>query len=231
MNSASTTFDDFASDYNDALSAGLHLTGESQHYFLRRRLKETARRLFMIGLTPKSVLDFGCGCGDACPVILDELKAAQYVGLDVSKASLGIAAQRYGGSKSQFFDVGAFNPEAKFDIAYCNGVFHHIPPSARAASLEIVRGNLRNGGMFAFWENNPWNPGTRMVMRRIPFDRDAIPLSFLEGKRLLRQGGFEIVSTSFHFVFPRPLQMLRAVEPALCKLPLGGQYLILCRRT
>ena len=40
-------------------------------------------------------------------------------------------------------------------------------------ALRCIRRLLRPNGIFALWENNPWNPGTRLVMRRIPFDRDA----------------------------------------------------------
>ena len=55
-------------------------------------------------------------------------------------------------------------------------------PARRARRRRRARSGdaLRPGGLFAFWENNPWNPGTRLVMSRIPFDRDAITLSALE---------------------------------------------------
>jgi hypothetical protein len=36
-------------------------------------------------------------------------------------------------------------------------------------------------------ENNPWNPGTRYVMSRIPFDRDAIPLTPSAARHLLKR--------------------------------------------
>ena len=83
------------------------------------------------------------------------------------------------------------------DLAYSNGVFHHIPVGERAGAVTFVRRALRPGGLFALWENNPWNPGTRYVMSRIPFDRDAITLSMLEASRLLRAGGFEVLRTDF----------------------------------
>src|SRR4029434_4043103 len=73
-------------------------------------------------------------------------------------------------------------------LVYCNGVFHHIPPQAREAAVAYVARALRPGGLWAFWENNPWNPGTRYAMHRIPFDRDAIPLTPPEARRLLQAG-------------------------------------------
>ena len=46
----------------------------------------------------------------------------------------------------------------------------------------------------------------------------------------LRRAGFEIVLGDSLFVFPGALAFLRPLEPWLCKLPLGGQYLVLARK-
>ena len=109
-------------------------------------------------------------------------------------------------------------------------MFHHILPHERTAAVDYIYRALRPGGLFAFWENNPWNPGTRYVMSRIPFDRDAITLTPPEARHLLRASGFEILRTDFLFIFPRMLNWLRCIEPFLARLPLGTQYQILCRR-
>ena len=103
------------------------------------------------------------------------------------------------------------------------------PPTAPALSPSSMRA-LRPGGLFAFWENNPWNPGTRMIMRRIPFDRDAVMVAPAAARRLLIDGGLEVVSTEFRFYFPAPLRRLRPLEPHLRRLPLGAQYLVLARK-
>ena len=115
-------------------------------------------------------------------------------------------------------------------MAYCNGVFHHIDPTDRPAAVRYVWKALRPGGVFAFWENSPWNPGTRLVMRRIPFDRDAVLLAAPAARRLLEGNGFEVVRTDFTFVFPNFLKALRRVEKRLARLPLGAQYLVLARK-
>ncbi|MCS7034896.1 MAG: class I SAM-dependent methyltransferase, partial [Phycisphaerae bacterium] len=88
----------------------------------------------------------------------------------------------------------------------------------------------RPGGYFAFWENNPWNPGTRFIMSRCPFDDDAIPLSPLESRRRVRVAGFTVMRTDFLFIFPKVLGWLRWMERPLSRLPLGGQYQVLCRK-
>ena len=116
------------------------------------------------------------------------------------------------------------------DLVYCNGVFHHIAPARRAGAVAFVVRALRPGGLFAFWENNPWNPGTRLIMRRIPFDRDAVMLTPAAARRLLIDGGLEVVGTDFRFYFPASLRRLRPLEPHLRRLPLGAQYLVLARK-
>ena len=86
----------------------------------------------------------------------------------------------------QFSSLQEFDSEGDADLVYCNGVFHHIPPQERSSALKFVDRTLRTGGLFSFWENNPWNPGTQYLMSRLPFDRDAIKLSSIESRRLVR---------------------------------------------
>ena len=116
------------------------------------------------------------------------------------------------------------------DLAYCNGVFHHIPPQQRVRAVAVVNGALHVGGLFSLWENNPWNPATRYVMSRCAFDRDAQTLTPPETQSLLRKGGFEILRTDFRFIFPRVLRVLRKLEDLLYGLPFGTQYHILSRK-
>ena len=51
------------------------------------------------------------------------------------------------------------------ELVFCNGVFHHIARIERSGALDFVRNVLGDGGYFAFWENNPLNPGSRYVFR------------------------------------------------------------------
>jgi hypothetical protein len=67
-------------------------------------------------------------------------------------------------------------------------------------------------------------------MSRVPFDRDADMLFPQQARSLLVGGGFDVLSTDYLFIFPAILKILRPLEARLCKLPLGGQYLILARK-
>ena len=96
--------------------------------------------------------------------------------------------------------------------------------------MEYLRHSLRPGGLFAVWENNPWNPATHYVMSRCTFDKEAQMLSVNEMKTLLRNSGFSIVRSDFLFIFPEFLKLFRPLEPWVSKLPLGGQYQVLARK-
>ena len=120
--------------------------------------------------------------------------------------------------------------DASVDLVYCNGVFHHIPPKNRPAALSYIASSLRPGGVFALWENNPWNPGARMVMHRIPFDRDAILVWPRQARCLVRDAGLRYLRTEYRFVFPHMLRALRPLEDSVASLPLGAQYCVLSER-
>jgi SAM-dependent methyltransferase len=222
-------FDAHAEDFDETLAHALEATGEDKNYFARGRVQWLRRCLDELGVQPRDVLDFGCGTGSATPFLLDVLGAATVSGVDVSIQSIKIAASRWDSPRATFSTVED-GRGLRADLVFCNGVFHHIPIDQRAAAVSFVHDALGPDDYFALWENNPWNPGTRFVMGRCAFDQDAIMLSPAAARRMLVAGGFEIVRTDFQFIFPHALRALRALEQALARLPLGGQYQILCRK-
>jgi SAM-dependent methyltransferase len=224
-----TDFDAYAATYDAALARGLSVSGEDRNFFARRRILWLSRCLSRLREHPRTAMDFGCGTGSAAPFLLNELELESLVGVDASTQSLAIAQHTHG-ARAKFIPLAEYRPQGYFDLVFCNGVFHHISPGDRVAAVDTVYSSLRPGGLFAFWENNPWNPGARYVMRRIPFDRDAITLSPPAARRLLRKSGFEVIRTDFLFFFPRWLSWLRCFEPRLASLPFGAQYEILCRK-
>jgi len=223
-------FDHYAADYDAALELGISVSGETKEYFARARVAWLAQCLRQLEEKPKLIMDYGCGTGSAAPFFLESFPEAFLLGVDISTKSLSVARQTSEPDKAKFLLFDEYDPDAGVDLAFSNGVFHHIPPKHRSSAIRYIHRSLRPGGLFALWENNPWNPGTRYVMSRIPFDRDAIPISFLQAKRLLGAEGFSVVSTHFIFLFPRALRPLRRFEPFLARLPLAAQYQVLCRK-
>ena len=220
-------FDGFADKYDQALQSGLDLSGEKKDFFAQGRVNILAR---LLGTRPlPRILDYGCGTGSSTPYLLSLPGIASMTGVDISDKSLDRARATWNQPHVEFHNLSTLPQLGSFDLVFCNGVFHHIPISERSEAVSQIYRALKPNGLFAFWENNPWNPGTRWVMSRIPFDRDAILLWPKEARRLLSQAGFEIVSTHFAFIFPKALGFLRFTERSLRHLPFGAQYIILAR--
>ena len=231
MSSPGDLFDQYAAAYEEALSNALAPSGEGREYFAAGRVAWLKRCVADLKDSPKTILDFGCGDGATAPLLLRALNADSVVGLDVSAKSLELARKRHATEQIRYEAIGEFRESGRIDLAYCNGVFHHIAPEQRGEALALVHRALGVGGLFSLWENNPWSLATRYVMSRCAFDRDAIPLSPPEARRLLRDGGFEVVRTDFRFIFPRALRALRKIEDFVYHAPLGTQYQILGRKT
>jgi SAM-dependent methyltransferase len=228
--SLTSEFDEYAEGYDHALARGLSITGEAKDYFARERLRWLKDCLARLQETPRNVLDYGCGNGSSAMLISEIVGVECVTGLDASVKLIAEAQRHYGSEHHTFLLMDQYRPAEQVDLVYCNGVFHHIPAQQRLAAVEDIYRSLRPGGYFALWENNPWNPGTRYVMSRIPFDRDAVTLTPPETRRLLCAGGFEVVRTDFLFIFPKALNWLRWIEPTLSRFPLGAQYQILGRK-
>ena len=151
-------------------------------------------------------------------------------GVDTSQSAVAHAQRHFGSAQITFGLVQELTAIEQFDLCYVNGVFHHIEPSERPTTLQFIRRALRPNGIFALWENNPWNPGTRFVMSRIPFDRDAKLLTAREAVKLLHSMELTPLRVDHEFIFPRLLSTLRPLEPFLSAWPFGGQYQVLARR-
>ncbi len=215
---------DRAEEYEAMLNAGIGLSGESQDFFIAGRTEDLRKRL---AYTPRRILDFGCGVGKTCAHLAEVFPEASIVGADLSQDAIAYARERFASRRVSFVPIPDLPQVEPFDLCYVNGVFHHIEPADRQQTLELIRQALRPGGHLAVFENNPWNPGTRMVMSRIPFDRDAIPLSFLELRSRMKAAGYAVLGSRFLFYLPKPLAALRFLERPLVKVPLGAQYYVL----
>jgi len=220
-------FDRFARSYDQDLAKSLAVTGEDRTYYAQRRIDWTVQCCARLQHPVKRILDYGCGDGANAPMLAAGFKAQQVLGVDVSRDSIAVAREMNYGAASSFLCTDEWTPDGTMDLAFTNGVFHHILPAERRACLEAIRFALQPGALFAFWENNPWNPGTRYVMSQCAFDENAITISPREARRLVRTAGFEILRMDSLFYFPRSLRFLRPAERWLRAAPFGGQYLIL----
>ena len=222
----------YAHNYYSVLNHALAPSGETAEYFARMRVQWLQKRLQSLGLAlPSSVLDYGCGLGGSVPFLKEILHPNRILGVDIDPELLVQASREHAGKTIKFENCHHFFAHSEFHLAFCNGVFHHVAPGERSAALRYIHDSLIPSGLLAFWENNPWNPATRYLMGRCKFDCEAASISLRQAGNLLVSNGFQVVDKTTYFYFPRWLKWLRTLEPALSRLPLGAQYLILARKT
>ena len=131
-------FDSYAHDYDTALNRGLAVSGEDKTFFAKGRILWLSRCLKKLAFAPRSVLDYGCGTGTATPFFIDILRAENVVGVDLSAKSLEVARQTQTGLPVEFRLISDYHPSATIDLAFCNGVFHHVPPEKRAETAQYT---------------------------------------------------------------------------------------------
>jgi SAM-dependent methyltransferase len=220
-------FDSHADAYETDCMRGLAVSGESKEFFARGRLTHLARVLAERGRPrPSRIVDFGCGVGDVSALLAETFPGASVLGVDPSARCVDRARQERSSSGVSFATLGEV-PCEPADLVHLNGVLHHVAVSERPAFMQALRAWVGRGGVLALFENNPFNPGTRLVMSRISFDRDAVPISAPRTRALLRNAGFRVLETRYLFYFPRPLKALRPAERLLTRIPLGAQYAVL----
>lgn len=222
---------DLSEEYDSMLNQGLAISGESKMYFVEGRLKDI-RQQTGNGRPVRRILDFGCGIGDATAALLRYFpEAEEVVGTDLSTEALDFARKKHPSAKLKFVNLNELDYPDYFDLCYVNGVFHHIEPENRLQAIGKIHQCLQTGGLLALCENNPLNPGTQIIMNRIPFDRAAKKILPHNCRKMVLDGGFsKILDTRYLFYFPRILALLRPLESFLVNIPLGGQYYVLARK-
>ena len=136
-------FDEFAGDYDAALNQGLKFSGETKEYFAENRVKWFKSRLGTALSPGFRCLDYGCGTGTATSYLMETLDLGALTGVDLSEESLSIAKSHYGSPQVDFQPLNALDSlHDTFDLGYCNGVFHHIPPAQRAACAKAIFNSL-----------------------------------------------------------------------------------------
>jgi len=219
---AKSDFDQFARDYDRVLGDSIPEGLNEDAYFAEYKVALMSRCLK--DHQPRQILDFGCGAGRSLPHLKRYFPNAELWGFDVSEDSLKVARERM--PAAHLFSDWAQAVDVRFDAIIAANVFHHIPREYRQRALQRCYEGLGiNGRMFLF-EHNPLNPATRWIFERCPFDVDAEMLSLRTALELTKNAGFPSEQHGYTLFFPRPLAVLRRLEPYLKRLPLGAQYYV-----
>ena len=222
-------FDQFAQSYDSEHRRSIAFSGCEPSYFARYKVATAASCFRSLCDERETLLDFGCGPGTSIPHFRTALASARILAADVSRLSLAEAEARHGAAASYLpiegdrLDIDA--GDVGLGFAAC--VFHHIPPPEHQAWLSELRRVVKPGGGLIIFEHNPLNPLTRHAVANCAFDHDAILLRAGTLARSLKASGWQLLRIRYHVFFPQVLKTLRVIEPALGRIPLGGQYSVL----
>ncbi len=215
-------FDKYAEQYDQVLGETIPGGLNEDGYFAEYKVALVAKLLHKKNTA--RILDFGCGAGRSLPYLAKYFPEAELWGHDVSDASLKIASERVPSAKL-FYDWNTIEG-MRFDVIIAANVFHHIPIEQRQSALLQCRNALAIDGLMFMFEHNPYNPATRFIFERCPFDADAHMLSLRSARGLAAKVGFQSVKYGYTLFFPRPLAFLRPIESLLRGVPLGAQYYV-----
>lgn len=223
---AKVDFDEYSGNYDQLLHESTKLYAEDSEYFARYKVALVRGK---VSAPVRKILEYGCGTGRNIDFLRKAFPSAQVVGSDVSAASLEVARNANPGV--QFLLEGeSLQPDGEFDLIFVASVFHHIPPPERPRVMASLAQRLSRTGSIEIFEHNPFNPVTRRIVDRCPFDADAILLKPAELRSLFRGAGLSLAGQVFCLFIPPRFSWLLPLENLLRWLPLGGQYWVRATR-
>lgn len=213
-------------DSSDSSGQREEIFGKSHKYYVEVKCKEILKALKRYNFHPQKVLDLGCGMGNAEEILHKHF--IEIMGIDSSCDMIKIAEEK-NLPHCKFLCKDALDTrfeKGSFDLVFAFSLFHHLAPKCRDKVLQEINGVLKQGGLFMVFEHNPWNPVTNFIVDRCEIDRDAVLIKLGEMRELCERNNFKIIDERFIIFLPRQLSFMRSLENFLCKIPIGGQYLV-----
>lgn len=123
------------------------------------------------GLSGQRILDAGCGTGQRLLAVARSYPKAQFVGLDMTAASIAVAealSERHGIRNVEFCrsDLLDFNPGCTFDLILSIGVVHHLENPRRG--IQFLASLLGESGILILWLYHALGEHQRLL------DRDTL---------------------------------------------------------
>jgi SAM-dependent methyltransferase len=221
----SVDFDSYALRYEEAVDKSVSFTGRGSSFFAARKVEilETIVDPEVGPLSGLSLLDVGCGTGTTDRMFMPRVRSLY--GVDISEEMLDKARAAVPGAKYSWYDGEKLPfPDEAFDVAIAICVLHHVPMSKRFKLVNEMVRVVRSQGIVAIFEHNPLNPLTRHAVNSCELDRDAILLPSREAMDMLQDAAHVQPGLCHYLYSPLGGRVGVALDKALHRFPLGGQY-------
>jgi ubiquinone/menaquinone biosynthesis C-methylase UbiE len=225
-----STFDNYAEDYAALIRDPIRdQFAPDSRFFFERKIQVIRDFFRCAGIDTHSMtwLDVGCGQGDLLRIGRQHFKSS--AGCDPSHRMLASCSDLDVRHQPALEALPYENQSFDFVTAVC--VYHHVPLDRRKRLTAEAFRVLKPKGIFSIIEHNPHNPVTRLIVSRTPIDADARLLTAKETARLFSDARATILGRRYFLFLPeRVYRFAGAVERALEKVPLGGQYALFGRK-
>jgi SAM-dependent methyltransferase len=219
------SYDVLRDRYEDELDRAVAFSGKRHAFFTEAKALELTHiaQRHLGDVRDLDALDVGCGIGLTDRYL--EGRLGSLTGVDVSPGVLERAEEANPWAHYVLYD-GERLPfeEGSFDLTFAVCVVQVIDPGGQQRFISELRRVTRPGGLVVAFEHNPFNPLTRLVVRRCSFGEDAKMLTPGRLRGLFRDAGLPVVERRFLLLFPSSREPLRRLERGLGLLPLGAQY-------
>lgn len=218
-------FDQYKDDYNKVLQDSVGFINQKVDFYTEAKaiqIIDIAEKWFKDSHLLK-ILDIGCGVGTLDQYLCSHFQSLH--GVDISaglieaakKANPTVQYQTYDGNRMPYADES-------FDVVFTVCVLHHVEPKNRHHFFNEMKRVTKKGGMSLVFEHNPYNPLTRLVVYKCPFDENVILLRMSGVTQLFTQTQWKVINKKYFLFFPWKIKFLKNIEKALSWLPLGAQY-------
>jgi SAM-dependent methyltransferase len=227
---AHSDYDEYRDEYGEQLDRAVSFAGTSHDFFTRAKAEELVRlaRRHLGDPARVEALDVGCGIGLTDRHLAGRFRAL--TGTDVSPGVLETAAHANPGVRYELAERGRLPfRDGKFHLVFAVCVVQVVGAEERPRFVSELARVTRPNGLVVIFEHNPYNPLTRLVVRRCDFGQDARMLRRAQAERLLHENGLTPIDHGFVLLFPSRRKHVLAVERALRRLPLGAQYYVAAR--
>ncbi|OBK71850.1 bifunctional 2-polyprenyl-6-hydroxyphenol methylase/3-demethylubiquinol 3-O-methyltransferase UbiG [Mycobacterium sp. 1274761.0] len=146
-------------------------------------------------LAGKRILDAGCGTGQRLLAVARRYPKAEFVGLDMTAASLAVAralSERHGIRNVEFrqSELLEFSPGCTFDIITSIGVVHHLEEPGRG--MEFLTSLLSANGLLILWLYHALGEHQRLLDRQTLLTLWNRAEGFDAGLQVLRELGVNL---------------------------------------
>jgi SAM-dependent methyltransferase len=146
-------------------------------------------------LSGKTILDAGCGTGQRLLAVAQSYPKAQFVGLDMTAASIAVAealSQQHGIRNVEFCrsELLDFSPACTFDVILSIGVVHHLENPIRG--IQFLTSLLSEGGVLILWLYHALGEHQRLLDREILLTLWNCTEGFDTGLQVLQDMGLKL---------------------------------------